>query len=267
MNRIDGAMIAGRGRWLFGTVVGGVCIGVCGLFLRAATRNQPPASAKASQLSGIRWPTPHASRIPEHGGTIHFDLLAKLLSDDRRSEPTDKWRQQLEQPNPPFQIATECHPLIGHAAPNFTLGDHRGKSWMLSEHLKRGPIVLVFYLGYYCNFCVHDLFELNADLDRFQTLGAEVVAISGDSPEITRQRFEQFGPFGFSVLSDPRHAVAQSYGMFRPGIASNPEILLHGTFVIGRDGIVRWASFGSRPFRNDMALLYEITRSEKGHRH
>ncbi len=155
MNLIDFAMVPRHLRWLFGSVLTGVCLGSCGMLARNAMRDEAPLSPKVSRPEGNRWPkTPRASRISEHGGTIHFDLLAKLLSDDQRSVPTDEWRRQLDEPNPSFQVATQNHPLVGRAAPDFTLSDHRGKSWTLSRNLKHGPLVLVFYLGYYCNFCV-----------------------------------------------------------------------------------------------------------------
>ena len=148
----------------------------------------------------------------------------------------------------------------GTPAPDFTLQDHRGQRWSLRGHLDRGPVVVVFYLGYACNACVHDLFELNADFGRFHRLGAEVVAVSGDTPGLTRQRFEQYGAFGFPVLSDPGRVVARSYGTFRPANGSKPEEFLHGTFLIGRDGQVHWVRCGDTPFRNNQALLYELAR-------
>jgi peroxiredoxin len=106
------------------------------------------------------------------------------------------------------------------------------------------------------------LFELNADLKRFHSLGADVVAVSGDAPGLTRKRFEQYGAFGFPVLSDPGHVVALSYGTFRPARASKPDEILHGTFLIGRDGQVHWVHCGDTPFRNNKALLYELARLE-----
>jgi peroxiredoxin len=36
---------------------------------------------------------------------------------------------------------------LGDAVPDFELPDHEGKSWNLSDHLARGPVVLVFYRG------------------------------------------------------------------------------------------------------------------------
>src|SRR5438552_3058310 len=44
--------------------------------------------------------------------------------------------------------------------------------------------------------------------------------------------------------------------------ASESEELLHGTFLIGRDGRVHWVSYGDVPFRNNKALLYELARLE-----
>jgi peroxiredoxin len=189
-------------------------------------------------------------------------VLAKLLADDRRSVPTNGWLRELVDPEAAFRVETQAHPLLDRVAPNFALPDHQGRPWSLQGQLGRGPVVVVFYLGYACNACVHYLFELSADIERFRSLGAEVAAVSGDTPDLTRRRFKQFGAFGFPVLSDPGHRVARAYGTYRPAEASEPEELLHGTFLIGRDGQVRWVSYGDAPFRNNKALLYELARLE-----
>ena len=236
-----------------GTALGVVCVGV-GAWV--AARSKPAEVEQAARVAQPQKPSKHFT------GKVHFDLLAKLLADDRRSAPADDWLRTLAGPQDTFRIETQRHPLLHHDAPNFTLLDHRGQPWKLQGHLSQGPIVLVFYLGYACNACVHDLFELNADLERFHSLGAEIVAVSGDAPGLTRNRFEQYGAFGFPVLSDPGHTVALSYDTFRPARTSKPDELLHGTFLVGRDGQVDWVSCGDTPFRNTKALLYEVARLE-----
>jgi peroxiredoxin len=193
-------------------------------------------------------------------GNVHFDLFAKLLADDRRSASPDEWLRELADGGAKFRVETQPHALLGRVAPDITLKDHRGRQWSLKGRLERGPVVLVFYLGYSCAACVHELFELNADLERFRRLGAEVVAVSGDSPELTRQRFEKYGAFGFAVLTDPAHDVARAYGAVRPADGSQPEELLHGTFLVDRTGLVRWVHCGDSPFCNNKALLYELAR-------
>src|SRR5262249_61402453 len=103
---------------------------------------------------------------------------------------------------------------------------------------------------------VHD------DIERFRELSAQVIAVSADPPESTRDRFQQFGEFAFSVLFDPGNAVGSLYGIFEAGSANAAELLQHGTFVIGRDGKVYWAQYGKEPFTDNRTLLYELAHLE-----
>ena len=187
--------------------------------------------------------------------------IAKHLADGRRGGEPDAWLRELN--GPAARVATQAHPLLGRAAPDFTLSDHYGRPWNLRGRLERGPVVVVFYLTYGCSLCVHHLVELSADVGRYRSLGAEVVAVSADPPELTRARFEKYGAFDFPVLSDPGHAVAERYATFRPAGPTEPEELSHGTIVVGRGGTVRWANRGDTPFRNNLATLREVAAENK----
>ena len=163
---------------------------------------------------------------------------------------------------PDQRIKTQPHPLLGTAAPMIELDDHRKQTWRLREKLERGPVVLVFYYGYHCNHCVGQLFALHDDMAKFRELGADVVAISADPPELTRARFRKYGEFAFPVLTDPGNKIARAYGVYQPASGDMAEDLQHGTFVIGRDGLVHWARYGSEPFTGNLTLLYELARLE-----
>jgi peroxiredoxin len=121
--------------------------------------------------------------------------------------------------------------------------DHCRQQRQLSEFLDKGPVVAVFYNSYYCNHCVGQLFALHNDAKHFQELAAQIIAISADSPELTQQRFAQYGPFAFSVLSDPGNKVGQLYRVFTPPKDGKPSDLLHGTFVIARNYLNDRAGF------------------------
>ena len=124
-------------------------------------------------------------------------------------------------------------------------------------------MVLIFYYGYHCVACVRQLFDVNKDLPLFREVGARVVAVSPDPPELTRQRFQQHGPFDFPVLSDPGNKAAQAYGVFKPAPdGTTADIRRHGTFVIDRDGTVQWVNVGDAPFRRNPALLYQLAKME-----
>jgi peroxiredoxin len=167
----------------------------------------------------------------------------------------------LAEPKKPL-VPSEPHALLNQFAPGFTLPDVDGKPTDLDDLLSRGPVVVVFYLGYQCNHCVSQLFDLNEDLAYFRELGATVVAVSPDKSEHTRERYKKYGAFGFPVLSDADHAVARRYGVSRPAVGELKAWEAHGTFVIGRDRYVHWAKTGDEPFTGNDTLLAELARLE-----
>ncbi len=76
--------------------------------------------------------------------------------------------------------------------------------------------------------------------ERFRDAGIALVMVSVDSPRRVRQLAEQTNP-PFPVLSDLDADATVAYDIFENGIA------LPSTFVIDRDGILRWAYIGQRP--------------------
>lgn len=158
-------------------------------------------------------------------------------------------------------VPTQTYSFLGEQAPDFSLKDTDGKDWSLAENVRRGPVVLVFYYGYHCDHCVSQLFGLHKDVEKFKELGASIVAVSADPPETTRERYAKYGAFAFPVLSDPGNILAESYGTCYPSKDGEPD-LLHGTFVIDREGKIVWANRGDAPFANNRTLLVELRRSE-----
>jgi peroxiredoxin len=155
--------------------------------------------------------------------------------------------------------ATERHDLLEQAAPDFRLADDAGRIVSLSQQLERGPVVVVFYYGYWCSHCVAQLFGLNEDIQSFRALGAQVIAISADPPEQTAERFAQYGRFDFPVLSDIDNRVAEQYDVFTPADEEDSADQRHGTFLIGEDGRVLWCQTGYQPFLDNQSLLHLIS--------
>jgi peroxiredoxin len=199
----------------------------------------PPAGLAGTQQEGVRAARDDPPR----------DLVAS---------PARSLQEILAHPD---LIPTHHHPLLGRQAPDIELADPQGKVWNLGELLADRPMVLIFYYGYHCVGCVRQLFEVNKDLPFFREVGARVVAISADAPELTRRRFQQHGQFGFPVLSDPGNKVAKAYQVFKePQYGKTTDFLRHGTFLIDRDRTVQWANVGDAPFRRNSALLSQLAR-------
>jgi len=156
--------------------------------------------------------------------------------------------------DPSFQPQpTQSHPLIGQPAPEFTLKDSTDADRSLAEWSSKGPVVVVVYYGYGCNHCVAQLFAIDRDLALFHELGAEVVAMSPDATQHTREKFAEYGPFSFPVLSDPDSKTAAAYSVY------DGKDLDHGTFVI-KGGKIVWANSGNEPFLDNKTLLHVIAK-------
>ena len=99
-------------------------------------------------------------------------------------------------------------------------------------------MLLVFYPAAFTGICTGELTRVRDELDTFQNDDVQILTISVDSA-YSHKIFSEREGYEFPLLADfwPHGAVAQSYGVFNEtaGIADR------GTFLVDRDGIVRFA--------------------------
>jgi peroxiredoxin len=127
---------------------------------------------------------------------------------------------------------------VGEPAPDFTLRDQDGQKVALSSFRERQNVLLVFYPFAFSRICTGELCQVRDDLPRYQNADLQVLAVSVDSPYALKS-YAQSQRYEFPLLSDfwPHGEVARAYGVFNDisGMANR------GTFLIGKDGVVRFA--------------------------
>lgn len=149
---------------------------------------------------------------------------------------------------------------VGDQAPDFTLKNATGEEVRLTELLEQGPVVLTWYRGGWCPYCNIALAAFQEQLPAIREAGATLVALSPELPDKTldtRQKSE----LEFEVLTDLNHRVAEDYGLvfeltpkvrelykqffdlteFNGADAGDGKLPLAATYVIDRDGTIRWA--------------------------
>lgn len=119
-------------------------------------------------------------------------------------------------------------------APDFTLPSHDGSRVTLSSLLPAGPVVIVFYRGFWCTRCARQLGELAALRQRVPTLS--VVAISIDPAEASTTLARDLH-IDFPLLRDADLAVARAYGVVMVG----EDLAAPAVFVVRRDGHIHYA--------------------------
>src|SRR5580658_6394040 len=94
---------------------------------------------------------------------------------------------------------------VGAMAPQFALKDATGRMVRSADLLALGPLVIKFFRGRWCSYCVT---ELEAWLDRYGTLREREGLFVAIGPQIARQSDFMAGQHGlpFPVLHDPDNA-------------------------------------------------------------
>ena len=97
-------------------------------------------------------------------------------------------------------------------APEFTLNDASGRPVRSVDLLALGPLVLNFFRGRWCPYCVTEIEAWRELYPRLREVGVLVAAIS---PQTERQSDFMVGQHGlpFPVLADPGCAVAGQFGL------------------------------------------------------
>jgi peroxiredoxin len=125
----------------------------------------------------------------------------------------------------------------GRPAPDFELSDQHGQTVRLADFAGRRNVLLVFYPLAFSGVCEGELTALRDGADDFRAADVQLLAVSVDSMFAHRVWADREG-LEFPLLSDfwPHGAVASSYGVFD----ENRGVALRGTFLIDREGVIRW---------------------------
>jgi peroxiredoxin len=171
---------------------------------------------------------------------------------------------------------------VGAVAPDFTLPDAHGKPVTLSGLLAKGPAVVTFYRGGWCPFCDLQLRAYQGILGTIHDLGAELVAISPQTPDYALSDVEK-KQLTFPVLTDKGNRVARDFRLVFPLSDALRKLYSHfgsvlpkfngddswelpmpGTFVLDRHRVVRLASIDPNwMVRVEPAAILEALRGAR----
>ncbi len=101
---------------------------------------------------------------------------------------------------------------VGDWAPDFRLIDSGREEVHLAYELKKGPVVLSFFRGVWCRFCILELLALEQAYPDIRRFGASLLGISPEratSPTASHRLLD----LSYPVLVDTGNAVARAFGL------------------------------------------------------
>jgi len=144
---------------------------------------------------------------------------------------------------------------VGALAPDFELKDQHGQPVRLSDFRGLKSVMLLFYPFAFTGVCTGELCTIRDELPRFQKDDVQVLAVSCDSV-FTLRVFSEREALDYPLLSDfwPHGATAQAYGVFDDVVG----VAARGTFVIDKQGVVRWQVLNAIPDARDAAEYAKV---------
>lgn len=148
---------------------------------------------------------------------------------------------------------------VGAVAPEFALNDSSGRLVRSADLLAVGPLVVKFFRGRWCSYCVTELESWRDLYGQLRERGGLLVAVSPETQRQSDFAAQQHG-LPFPLLHDPEAKLAEQFGLvytvpeyhqrYLRSILVNLPFLngeaswrlpMPGTYVIGRDGRVAFA--------------------------
>jgi peroxiredoxin len=137
----------------------------------------------------------------------------------------------------------------GTKAPDFTLKTTAAdglKDVKLSDNFGKKQTVLLFFPLAFTGVCTQEMCDVTSGLGQFQGMDAEVYGISVDSP-FSQAAWAKQNKIAVTLLSDLNKKVAAAYGVIFPGLAGIGDTSARAAFVIGKDGVVKYAEQTATP--------------------
>ena len=143
----------------------------------------------------------------------------------------------------------------GDDAPDFELRSHRGGTVKLSDFRGKRQVVLAFHPLAFTPVCAAQMTGYEADIGKFEEMGAAVLAISVDAQPAKAAWARTLGTISFDLLSDfhPHGDVARKYGVYRPADGISERAL----FVVDKQGRIAWAKLYDIPQQPDNRELLD----------
>ena len=131
---------------------------------------------------------------------------------------------------------------VGSKAPDFTL---KSKSPVdadvkLSNNFGKKNTVLLFFPLAFTGVCTAELCDLTSSFGSYASLGADVIAVSVDSP-FAQHAWAQKEKISITLASDLNKTVTKAYDVLFPMLAGVGDTSARAAFVIDKHGVVQYS--------------------------
>ena len=194
---------------------------------------------------------------------LNFEVFRRLSVIAKSFGYPKDWRLKRKQATDILERPklTDLGPFrwTANKAKKWTLPDHLGKPISLEKENASQAILLIFYLGADCLHCVEQINAFAPKAEAYKKEGIKIIAVSLEDVKSLRESVTSYskdGSFPFTIVSDAKLDIFKQYRAYD----DFEKMALHGTFLIDKDGYIRWQDISFEPFTKPDFLLKESVR-------
>jgi len=149
----------------------------------------------------------------------------------------------------------------GDQAPTFSLPDADMERVDLERLIVDKHLVLCFYPKDDTPGCTKEALEFSDLYDDFHAAGAELAGVSRDNCASHGAFRDKYG-LNVRLLADTDGEVCRAYGVWREKETNGTRRsgILRSTFIIGRDGMIRYALYDVKPKGHAEHVLHLVRK-------
>jgi glutaredoxin-dependent peroxiredoxin len=138
---------------------------------------------------------------------------------------------------------------VGDQAPGFTLKRKHADGLddvSLSDYQGQKNVVILFFPLAYTSVCTDEMCSVSQGLDTYDSLNAQVLGISVDSP-FAQEAWANANGITIPLLSDFNKEVSAAYGSQFEDLLGFKGVAKRSAFVVDKSGAVQFASVSDDP--------------------
>jgi peroxiredoxin len=160
-----------------------------------------------------------------------------------------------------LQLVAQSSLKVGSSPFLFIAKDQYGKTIDLKKELKKGPVVLFFYIGSWCPYCNKQMAELEDSISLIRAKGSTVIAVTPETNESMKKIINK-SKADFSIIHDEGYKIMDAYNVsFNVDSATlnryksmnlllsdangtnDVKLPVPATYIIGVDGKIRYVHY------------------------
>ena len=130
---------------------------------------------------------------------------------------------------------------VGTAAPTFTLKSKNATGLVdVTLPAPGKTTVILFFPLAFTGVCTDEMCSVSQGLEAYSGAGAEVIAISIDSP-FAQEAWAKVNSIGLTIVSDLNKEATNAYDVLFKGIAGIGDSSARAAFVVDKAGVIQYA--------------------------